>query len=117
MLTNRVYAGQARDHPRQLVIPQYRETAAHRLRSLKTGRSYRLESAWMWSVIPALMTAALFDKAQRQLQRQAGTAHQMSQPTSSRYWVRTLVICGECRLSMVGIRRRLAYKTSHDVYD
>jgi hypothetical protein len=49
MLTNRVDAGQARDHYRQLVIPQYRKTAAHRLRSLKTGRSYRAESEWVWS--------------------------------------------------------------------
>jgi site-specific DNA recombinase len=116
MLTNRVYAGQARDNYRQLVIPQYRKTAAHRLRSLKTGRSYRSESEWIWSTAPALITAELFDKAQRQLQRNAATAHKMYQPASGRYLLRTLVNCGECGLSMVGIRRRGACKTYYYVY-
>jgi site-specific DNA recombinase len=116
MLTNRVYAGQARYNYRQLVIPQYRKPAAHRLRSLKTGRSYRSESEWIWSAAPALITTELFDKAQRQLQRNAATAHKMYQPASGRYLLRTLVKCGECGLSMVGIRRRSACKTYHYVY-
>jgi hypothetical protein len=37
ILTNRVYAGQARYNYRQSVVPQYRKTAEHQLRSLKTG--------------------------------------------------------------------------------
>jgi site-specific DNA recombinase len=116
MLTNRVYAGQARYNYRQLVIPPYRKTAAHRLRSLKTGRSYRSENEWIWSQAPALITAELFDKAQRQLQRNAATARKMYQPASGRYLLRTLVKCGECGLGMVGIRRRSACKKYHYVY-
>jgi Recombinase/Recombinase zinc beta ribbon domain len=117
LLTNRVYAGQARDNSRPLVISQYRKTAAHRLRSLKTGRSYRAEREWVWSTAPALISAELFDKAQQQLQRHAATAHTRYQPASGRYVLRTLVTCGECGLSMVGIRRRGACHTYHDVYD
>jgi len=117
ILTNRVYAGQARDNYRQLVTPQYRKTATHRLRSLKKGRSSRSERAWMWSEAPALMTAELFDNAPRQLQRHAATARKMSQPASGRDVLRTLVTCGECGLSRVGIRRRSACTASHDVYD
>jgi site-specific DNA recombinase len=116
MLTNRVYAGQARYNYRQVVIPQYRKAASHRRRSLKTGRSYRAESEWIWSAAPALISAELFDKAQQQLQRNAVTAHKMYQPASGRYWLRTLVKCGACGLRMVGIRRRGACKTYHYVY-
>src|SRR5262249_30934058 len=60
ILTNRVYAGQARYNYRQSVVPQYRKTAEHQLRSLKTGRSYRTESAWIWSEAPAIITIELF---------------------------------------------------------
>jgi site-specific DNA recombinase len=105
ILTNRVYAGQARYTYRQPVIPQYRKREAHQLRSLKTGRSYRSESEWVWSDAPALSTVELFDKAQRQLQRNAEAARKMYQPTSRRYLLRTLVKCGECGLGMVCIRQ------------
>jgi site-specific DNA recombinase len=104
ILTNRVSAGQARYNYRQAVVPQYRKTAAHQLRSLKTGRSYRPESAWIWSEAPAIITVELFDKAQWQLRRNVATARKMYQPTSGRYLLRTLVKCGECGLGMVGIR-------------
>jgi hypothetical protein len=43
ILTNHVYAGQARYNYRQPVLPKYRKTDAHQLRYLKTGRSYRSE--------------------------------------------------------------------------
>jgi len=104
ILTHRVYTGQARYNYRQSVVPQYRKTAKHQLRSLKTGRSYRTESAWIWSEAPAIITVELFDKAQQQLRRNVATARKMYQPTSGRYLLRTLVKCGECGLGMVGIR-------------
>src|SRR5215831_1513794 len=104
ILTNRVYTGQARYNYRQSVVPQYRKTAEHQLRSLKTGRSYRTESAWIWSEAPAIIPIELFDKAQQQLRRNVATARKMYQPTSGRYLLRTLVKCGECGLGMVGIR-------------
>jgi site-specific DNA recombinase len=104
ILTNRVYAGQARYNYRRPVVPQYRKTAAHQLRSLKTGRSYRTESEWIWSDAPAIITVERFEKAQWQLRRNAATARRMSQPTSGRYLLRTLVKGGECGLGMVGIR-------------
>ena len=104
LLTHRVYAGHARYHYRQAVIPQSRKTAKQQLRSLKTGRRYRPESAWMWSDAPAIITVELFDKAQQQLRRNVATARKMYQPTSGRYLLRTLVKCGECGLGMVGIR-------------
>jgi site-specific DNA recombinase len=104
ILTNRVYAGQARYNYRRPVVPRYRKTAEHHLRSLKTGRSYHPESEWIWSEAPALITVELFEKAQWQLRRNAVTARRMYQPTSGRYLLRTLVKCGECGLGMVGIR-------------
>jgi site-specific DNA recombinase len=81
-----------------------RKTAEHQLRSLKTGRSYRPESAWIWSEAPAIITVELFDKAQWQLRRNVATARKMYQPTSGQYLLRTLVTCGECGLGMVGIQ-------------
>ena len=66
ILTNRVYAGQARYNYRQPVIPQYRKKEEHRLQYLKTGRSYRAESEWVWSDAPAIISVELFDKAQQQ---------------------------------------------------
>src|SRR5262244_2160108 len=47
LLTNRVYAGQARYNYRQLVVPRYRKTAEVQLHSLKTGRRYRPETEWV----------------------------------------------------------------------
>jgi site-specific DNA recombinase len=64
LLTNRVYAGQARDNDRQLVVPRYRKTAEGPLHSLKTGRRYRPETEWVWSDAPAMISDAWFAKAQ-----------------------------------------------------
>jgi site-specific DNA recombinase len=105
ILTNRVYAGQARYNYRQPVIPQYRKPEEHQLQYLKTGRSYRAESAWIWSEAPAMISVALFDKAQRPRQRNAATARKMYQPAARRSWLRPLVKCGECGLGMVCIRQ------------
>ena len=116
ILTNRVYAGQARYNYRQPVIPQYRKREEHQLRYLKTGRSYRSESEWVWSDAPALITVELFDKAQRQLQRNAEAARKMYQPTSRRYLLRTLVKCGECGLGMVCIRQLSVCKKYQYLY-
>jgi site-specific DNA recombinase len=105
ILTNHVYAGQARYNYRQAVIPRYRRTEAHHLQDLKTGRSYRAESAWVWSEAPAMIRVELCEKAHHQLQRHAATARKMSQPASRRYVLRTLVKCGACGLRMVCIRQ------------
>jgi site-specific DNA recombinase len=64
LLTNRVYAGQARYHDRQLVVPRYRKTAEVHRHSLKTGRRYRPENEWVWSDAPAIISDAWFAKAQ-----------------------------------------------------
>jgi site-specific DNA recombinase len=104
ILTNRVYAGQARYNYRQPVLPRYCKTEEHQLQYLKTGRSYRAESEWVWSEAPAIISVELFEKAQLQLQRNAATARKMYQPASRRYLLRTLVKCGECGLGMVCIR-------------
>lgn len=85
ILTNRLYAGQARDHYRRPVIPKYRQTEAHQLRSLKTGRSSRAESEWMWSDAPAMIPAELFAKVHWQRRRNAETARKRYQPGSRRY--------------------------------
>jgi site-specific DNA recombinase len=87
------------------VIPLYRKTEEHHRQDLKTGRRYRAESAWVWSDAPAISSVELFDKAPRQRQRNAATARKMYQPASRRYWLRTLVKCGECGLGMVCIRQ------------
>ena len=85
ILTNRTYAGQARYNYRRPVIPTYRKPPEHQLRSLKTGRSYRSESAWIWRDAPAIISAELVAKAQWQLQRNAATAQKRYQPSSGRY--------------------------------
>jgi hypothetical protein len=72
------------------VLPKYRKTDAHQLRYLKTGRSYRSEHEWIWSEAPAIITVAMVDKAQQQLQRNAVAARKMYQPASRRYLLRTL---------------------------
>ena len=110
ILANRTSPGQARYNYRQPVLPQSRQKEEHQLRSLKTGRSSRTESAWIWSEAPAIITVELFDKAQRHLQRHAASARKMSRPTARRYVLRTLVQCGECGLGMVCIRQRSGRK-------
>jgi site-specific DNA recombinase len=117
ILTNRVYAGQARYNYRQPVIPQYRKREEHQLRSLKTGRRYRSESEWVLSDAPALITVELFDKAPLQLQRNAEAARKMYQPASRRYLLRTRVKCGECGLGMVCIRQLSVCKKYQYLYD
>jgi site-specific DNA recombinase len=116
ILTNRVYAGQARYNHRQPVIPRYRKREGHQLRYLKTGRSYRSESEGVWSDAPAIITVALFDKAQLQLQRNAEAARKMYQPTSRRYLLRTLVKCGACGLGMICNRPRSICKKYQYLY-
>src|SRR5499433_361293 len=116
ILTNRVYAGQARYNYRQHVIPRYRKKEEHRLQYLKTGRRYRAESEWVWSDAPAIISVELFDKAQRQLRRNAATARKMYQPASRRYLLRTLVKCGECGLGMVCIRQLSVCKKYEYLY-
>jgi site-specific DNA recombinase len=116
ILTNHVYAGQARYNYRQPVIPRYRKTEEYQLQYLKTGRSYRAESEWVWSEAPAIISIELFEKAQRQLQRNAATARKMYQPASRRYLLRTLVRCGECGLGMVCIRQLSVCKKYEYLY-
>jgi site-specific DNA recombinase len=106
MLTNRVYAGQARYNSRQPVLPKYRKADETQIHYLKTGRSYRPPEEWGWSEAPALIPVELFEKAQLQLRRNAEVARKMSQPTSRRYLLRTLVKCGECGLGRVASPQR-----------
>ena len=100
ILTNRVYAGQARYNYRQPVLPKYRKVEETQLQYLKTGRSYRPPQEWVWSEAPAIITPELFEKAQLQLRRNAEVARKMYQPSSRRYLLRTLVKCGECGLGL-----------------
>jgi site-specific DNA recombinase len=116
ILTNRVYAGQARYNYRQPVLPQYRKADETQMHYLKTGRSYRPPQDWVWSEAPALITPELFEKAQLQLHRNAETARKMYQPTSRRYLLRTLVKCGECGLGMVAAHQRSACKKYDYLY-
>jgi site-specific DNA recombinase len=110
ILTNRVYAGQARYNYRQPVLPRYRTLATAQRHELKTGRSYRPETDWVWSDAPALISSELFEKAQVQLQRNAELARKTYQPTSRRYLLRRLVKCGECGLGMVCNRQQSVCK-------
>jgi len=116
ILTNRVYAGQARYNYRQPVLPQYRKADETHLHYLKTGRSYRPPQDWVWSEAPAIITPELFEKAQLQLHRNAEVARKMYQPTSRRYLLRTLVKCGECGLGMVAAHQRSVCKKYDYLY-
>jgi site-specific DNA recombinase len=116
ILANRTYTGQARYTYRQPVLPQSRKKEAHQLRALKTGRSSRTESEWIWSEAPAIIPVERFDKAQLQLQRNAASARKMYRPTSHRYLLRTLGQCGECGLRMVCIRQRSGRKKYASFY-
>jgi site-specific DNA recombinase len=110
ILTNRVYAGQARDNSRQPVLPRYRKLEPAPRHELKTGRSSRPETDWVWSDAPAMISAELFDKAQVPWQRNAELARKTYQPTSRRYLLRRLVTCGECGLGMVCHRQQSVCK-------
>jgi site-specific DNA recombinase len=116
LLTNRVYAGQARYNYRQLVVPRYRKTAEVHLHSLKTGRRYRPETEWVWSDAPAIIADELFAKAQVQLQRNAELANKRYQPTSRRSWLRRLVGCGACGLGMLCSRQQSVCKKYEYLY-
>jgi site-specific DNA recombinase len=116
ILSNRVYAGQARYNYRQPVVPKYRKTEGSQLHSLKTGRSYRPDTEWVRSEAPAIISVELFEKAQLQLRRNAEAARKMYHPTSHRYLLRTLVKCGECGLGMVCIRQRSICKKYEYLY-
>jgi site-specific DNA recombinase len=47
ILTNRVYAGQARYNYRQPALPRYRKKEEAQLHSLTTGRRYRPDTEWV----------------------------------------------------------------------
>jgi site-specific DNA recombinase len=111
LLTNRVYAGQARDHSRQPVTPRYRKRDVAPLHALKTGRRYRPDTEWVWSDAPAIISSEWFEKAQVPWPRNAVLAHKLYQPTSRRYLLRRLVTCGECGLGMVCNRQQSVCKT------
>jgi site-specific DNA recombinase len=115
-LTNRVSAGQARDHSRQPATPRYRTRDVAQLPSLATGRRSRPPTEWVWSDAPAMISAELFDKAQVPWQRNAVLAHKMDQPTSRRYLLRRLVTCGECGWGMVCNRPQSVCKTYASLY-
>jgi site-specific DNA recombinase len=116
ILSNRVYAGQARYNYRQPALPRYRKHPDHPCRTLKTGRCYRPDNEWIWSDAPAIIATELFEQAQRQLQRNATTARKLYQPTSRRYLLRTLVKCGECGLAMTCIRQTSRCKRYEYLY-
>lgn len=116
ILTNRVYAGQARYNYRQPVLPRSRKTSESQLRSLKTGRGYRPPTEWVWSEAPAIIPSVWFDQAQLQLQRNAEAAQRLYQPTSRRYLLRTLVKCGACGLGMSGICQQSRSKKYEYLY-
>src|SRR5215831_9130192 len=116
ILTNRVYAGTARYNHRQGTIPKYRKVDEQQLRHLKTGRSYRPDTEWVFSEAPAIITPEIFDKAQSQLKRNAEVASRMYQPASRRYLLRTLVKCGECDLGMVASRQQSVCKKYEYLY-
>ena len=106
VLTHRVYAGQARYHDRQPVVPRYRKLETAQRHELKTGRSYRPATDWVWSDAPAMISRALFEKAQVQLPRNAELARNMYQPASRRDLLRRLVKCGEGGLALTCTRQR-----------
>jgi site-specific DNA recombinase len=116
LLTNRAYAGRARYNARQPGVPKACLQEAGPLEAATTGRRYRPEAEWVWSDAPAIITPALFDKAQVPLQRNAELAKQMYQPTSCRYVLRRLVKCGECGLSLMGTRQRSVCKKYEYLY-
>jgi site-specific DNA recombinase len=116
LLTNRVYAGQARYNYRQPATPRYRKRDVAQLHSLETGRRYRPPTEWVWSDAPAVISTELFDNAQVQLRRNAVLARKMSQPASRRYLLRRLVTCGECGLGMVCNRQQSVCKKYEYLY-
>jgi site-specific DNA recombinase len=116
LLTNRVYTGVARYNYRQPALPTYRKGATAPESVAKTGRSYRPAREWIESEAPAIISVELFEKAQRQLQRNAAVARRMDQPASRRYLLRTLVKCGECGLGMGAAPRRSVCKQYEYLY-
>jgi hypothetical protein len=109
MLSNRIYLGEARYNYRQSVAPRSRKLRSAVAPAEKPGRRYRAESEWVWREAPALISRALCEKAQRQLQHNAALALRHYQPTSERYLLRRLVTCGECGVRLNGSRQQSTY--------
>jgi site-specific DNA recombinase len=117
LLTNRIYAGQARSNDRQPVVPSYRKTDAAPFPSLKTGRRYRPHTEWVWSDAPAIISREVVEKAQMPWQHHAALAHKMSQPASRRDLLRRLVQGGDCGLAMTCNRhQRVCYNGDVDTH-
>jgi hypothetical protein len=98
------------------VLPKYRKAEETQLQYLKTGRSYRPSSDWVWSEAPAIIPVELFEKARVQLQRNAEASRKLYQPSSRRYLLRTLVKCGECGLGCVCIGQKGKTSPTHYLY-
>jgi hypothetical protein len=63
LLTNRTYAGRARDNARQPGAPRSRPQAAGPLETPTTSRRYRPEAAWVWSDAPVMSAPEVFEQA------------------------------------------------------
>jgi site-specific DNA recombinase len=73
----------------------------------KTGKPggshrWRSESEWIQVPVPAIVTAEVFDVAQRQLARNRGLLS--GRPSTSVYLLRGLARCGQCGRKLVGTR-------------
>jgi site-specific DNA recombinase len=106
ILTNPVYAGQARYNYRQPSPSLVPQPGARVQPAAKTRRGYRPASEWIWSEAPAIIAPEWFEKAQTQLRQNAQTSCRRYQPISHRYLLRTLVRCGDCGLTHASQRQR-----------
>jgi site-specific DNA recombinase len=104
ILMNTVYAGQARYNYRYYGSPKFRKSEAAKLEDRKTGTCYRAASEWVWSEAPAIISMALYEKAQLQLKRNAEVAQRAYQPKQRNYLLRTRVRCGLCGMKMIGVQ-------------
>lgn len=116
MLTNPTYAGEARYNRTCPIEPRSRRNPNPERCALKTSRSYRPESEWVWSSSPALISRECFEKAQLQLARNAQLARRIYRPASRRYLLRRLVYCGQCGLAMVCLRQLSRCKRKEYLY-
>ena len=104
LLMNKVYAGPARYNCRYYGPPKFRKSETAQMEDRQTGTLYRPESEWVWSDSPAIISMALYEKAQLQLKRNAEDAQRTYQPNHRQYLLRTRMRCGQCGMKMIGVQ-------------
>ena len=100
MLKQETYKGTFYYHRAEPVEPSYRINKAKYPKYKLTGRKLRPVEEWISAPVPAILDAATWEQAQRQLQ--LNFLHSPRNNTSHAYLLRSLIRCSWCGSTFVG---------------